>query len=225
MSESLTLGSHLTIWIEAFVTLALFSFLYKDNPIYKFIEHVFAGLSAGYYAGLIGQSVIYPQLLDPLYSDFGGNWILLIPFGFGMMMLTRLTPIGPIPDLSWMSRWGLAITIGSTAGIFLISQLHGLVMPQTLDTFASFGRAGNTVEFAMAILTLVGVISTLVYFYFSKEHVGVIGRVAKVGIWFIMVAFGAQFGYTVMGRVSLLIGRMTFLIDKWIVGSMGSMFN
>ncbi len=225
MTESLTLGAHFTIWLEAFVTLALFSFLYKDNPVYKFVEHVFAGLSAGYYAGLICQSVIYTQLLDPLYTDFTSNVMLLIPFAFGMMMLTRLTPIGPIPDLSWLSRWGLAITVGSTAGIFLIAQLHGLVMPQTLDTFAKFGEATDFRSYALASLGLVGVISTLVYFYFSKEHKGLLGGVAKVGIWFIMVAFGAQFGYTVMGRVSLLIGRMSFLIDDWIGGSIGSIFN
>ena len=37
------------------------------------------------------------------------------------------------------------------------------------------------------------------------------------GILFIMVAFGASFGYTVMARISLLIGRFQFLIDDWIM--------
>ena len=39
---------------------------------------------------------------------------------------------------------------------------------------------------------------------------------ARVGIVFIMVSFGATFGYTVMARVSLLIGRVTFLIKDWL---------
>jgi hypothetical protein len=60
------------------------------------------------------------------------------------------------------------------------------------------------------------VLSTLVYFYFSKEHKGALGATAKVGVWFIMISFGAHFGYTVMGRVSLLIGRVQFLIEDWI---------
>jgi hypothetical protein len=30
-----------------------------------------------------------------------------------------------------------------------------------------------------------------------------------------MIAFGAAFGYTVMARVSLLIGRMMFLLYDW----------
>ena len=40
------------IWLMAFFTLAIFSFLYRDNPIYRFAEHLFAGLSAGYYVAL-----------------------------------------------------------------------------------------------------------------------------------------------------------------------------
>ncbi len=31
----------------AFLTLAVFSFLYKDNPMYIFAEHLFVGCSAG----------------------------------------------------------------------------------------------------------------------------------------------------------------------------------
>ena len=36
--------------------------------------------------------------------------------------------------------------------------------------------------------------------------------ISKIGVVFIMVGFGAAFGNTVMGRVSLLIGRVQFLI-------------
>ena len=56
----------------------------------------------------------------------------------------------------------------------------------------------------------------LFYFFFSVEHKGVSGGISKVGIWFLMVSFGASFGYTVMGRVSLLIGRVQFLIYDWL---------
>ena len=52
--------------VRGFLTLALFSFLYKDNPFYRLAEHIFAGLSAGYYIGLIYQSVIVQQLGDPI---------------------------------------------------------------------------------------------------------------------------------------------------------------
>ena len=43
----------LQIWIAGFLTLCIFSFLYKDNPFYRFAENLYAGLSFGYYIGLI----------------------------------------------------------------------------------------------------------------------------------------------------------------------------
>ena len=32
-------------WIAVFLTLAIFSFLYKDNAFYKIAEHLFVGVS------------------------------------------------------------------------------------------------------------------------------------------------------------------------------------
>ncbi len=323
------------IWIIAFFTVALLSFLYKDNPLYRLAEHIFAGLSAGYYVGLVWHEVILRQLWTPLQS--GGHWMLLIPLLLGTLMFGRF-----FPKYAWISRTPLAFVMAVTAGIFLISQLHGMVLPQVKDTMSpSFelvvvdstgydtfpdqlvivdsiapdsppvqsgnlllskrdvARTGDSVtisttftdpemptvdrlaftlklrlpddlthkalvlaggptapgvqiidngggsytasytyvpdtlrpvgpydisysvsraerELALNILVLLGVISTLIYFYFSKEHTGALGVGARVGIWFIMIGFGAHFGYTVMGRVSLLIGRVQFLIDDWL---------
>ena len=196
-------------WLIAFFTLALFSFLYKDNPVYKIAEHIFAGLSAGYYVGLIWDTVIIQQLWTPMTVD--GRWWLIVPGVMGFLMFTRFWK-----KITWVSRIPLAFVMGVTAGIFLISQLHGLVLPQMRDTMLPLWNTQGYGQLFLTIIIVVGVISTLIYFYFSKEHTGALGVTAKVGIWFIMISFGAHFGYTVMGRVSLLIGRVQFLIEDWI---------
>ena len=202
------------IWLAAFVTLAIFSFLYKDNPVYRFTESIFAGLSAGYYVGLIWDTVILQQLVYPIQSDFGQNWLLIIPGILGLLTFARLSD-----KYSWVSRIALAFVMGTTAGIFLISQLHGFVLPAIRYTFNPQNVPGsdNTgMVILLSAIVIVGVVSTLIYFYFSKEHKGLLGGTAKVGIWFIMISFGAHFGYTVMARVSLLIGRVQFLVEQWI---------
>ncbi len=195
-------SSFVTLFPTAFFTLALYSFLYRDNPMFKFAEHVFAGLSAGYYFGLIVHSVIVQQLWIPLSQD--REWILLLPAVLGLLLFARY-----IPRAGWMSRISLAFVIGSTAGITFIQQLHGLILPQVSRTLLPLNSLDN-------ILIVVGVLSTLIYFYFSKPHKGPLGWVASAGIGFIMVAFGAHFGYTVMARVSLLIGRIQFLLIDWL---------
>jgi hypothetical protein len=64
-----------------------------------------------------------------------------------------------------------------------------------------------------SIVVLLGVTCVLFYFFFSVEHKGPVKVAAHTGILFLMVAFGAAFGYTVMARMSLLIGRLTDLIE------------
>jgi hypothetical protein len=206
--EGMTFIEHFQIWLRAYLILSLFSFLYRDNRFYRLSEHIFAGLSAGYYVGLIWQTVIIQQLVNPMVDN--GQWVLIIPGLLGVLMFTRL-----IPKWSWISRVSLAFVIGNTAGIYIISSIHGLILPQMLSTMNAFRTADSFSTFLLAFIVVIGVISTLVYFYFSKEHTGVMGVTARVGIWFIMIAFGAHFGYTVMGRVSLLIGRAQFLYFDW----------
>ena len=191
-----------TLLPTAFFTLAIYSFLYKDNPVFKFAEHVFAGLSAGYYVGLIFQSVINQQVWIPLTQD--GRILVIVPAILGVLMFARF-----FPRIGWLTRLPLAFAIGSTAGIMFIQQLHGIILPQVSRTVLPLDSLDN-------ILIVVGVLSTLIYFYFSKPHTGPLGWVASGGIGFIMVAFGAHFGYTVMARVSLLIGRIQFLLLDWL---------
>jgi hypothetical protein len=190
------------ITVAALFTLCIYSFLYKDNPFYKFAEHVFAGLSAGYYVGLVWHSIIRQQLIGPLFEEH--QILFVIPAILGLLMFTRF-----VPKIAWVSRISLAFVVGNTAGIVLTQQLHGLVLPQVRNTFTV------AMDFS-GIVIIVGVISTLIYFYFSKEHKGALGLVAGLGIWFIMISFGASFGYTVMARVSLLIGRAQFLLINWL---------
>jgi hypothetical protein len=66
------------------------------------------------------------------------------------------------------------------------------------------------------IVVIIGLLTTLSYFYFSREHKGAFGASAKVGTFFLMVFFGTTFGYTVMSRMSTFIGRMEFLLTDFL---------
>lgn len=67
-----------------------------------------------------------------------------------------------------------------------------------------------------SLVVVLGVLTVLVYFFFSAEHKGPLKAVSRTGVWFLMISFGAAFGYTVMGRVSILIGRVNFLLSEWL---------
>jgi hypothetical protein len=207
-------------WIAAFLTLCIFSFLYKDNPFFRFAEALFAGVSLGYYIGQTADQTLKPNLVLPLARDFAGNWDLVLAALIGLNLYNRY-----IPRVAWMARFSLAIYVGYYTGINMVQKLQGEVIPQAGATMANL--IPRTSDGALqltgaldALLMFVGVLSVLIYFFFSLEHKGAVGRVSRLGIWFLMLGFGAAFGYTVMGRVSLLIGRMNFLVNEWIGGTL-----
>jgi hypothetical protein len=217
------------LWLAAFFTLAIFSFLYRDNPFYKIAESIMVGVTAGYYTVIAFWDVVVPNLLGKIWPSMVQAWAMpglsgpeaeqnllyLGALALSVMLLWRLSPVG-----SWIVRWPLAFVIGTSAGLRLIGFLHGDFLVQIRNTIMPLAvvQAGS-VDFwgsVQNILIVAGVLCCLVYFFFSFEHKGIVGSTAKVGIWVLMITFGAAFGYTVMGRIALLAIRFEFLLDDWL---------
>lgn len=201
------ISSSIGVWIAVFLTLFTYSFLYKDNPFYKFAEHLVIGLAGGYYIVTVWFQIIKPKLLIPLFQQ--GNLVLGFPLILGLFMWARY-----IPQYSWISRWSIAFYLGVSAGLSVPSVMQAYVIRQIQATMLPVDF--HSYQGWMSLFIIVGVLTSLAYFFFSAEHRGLLGVSAKVGIWFIMIGFGATFGYTVMSRISLLIGRIQFLLTDWL---------
>jgi hypothetical protein len=193
--------------VAGVLTLAIFSFLYKDNPFYKFAEHLLVGVSAGYYMINYFYSSVIRKFYVPVFQQ-GDLWLL--PGGIlGLLMFGRLHK-----KLQWVSRYSIALYVASWCGYLIPSVIQERILVQVGGTLPPPLQGASVWGVLGPLFLLVGVCSILIYFYFSLEHVGVTGRISKIGIVFLMVGFGASFGYTVMGRVSLLIGRFQFLFQE-----------
>jgi hypothetical protein len=198
--------------VSAFITLAIFSFLYKDNPFYKAAEHLAVGLSAGYWVLLLWYNVAIPNI----YQKFAiGQWWYIFPTFLGILMWTRLAR-----KTVWISRYPLAFYIGIATGVAIPLEMRAKIIEQLNGSvqLISYWHNPNAVFTASLnnTLILLGVVTGLIYFFFSKEHKGVTGLAAKFGIGVLMIGFGAAFGFTVMARVSLLIQRVQFLLFDWL---------
>jgi hypothetical protein len=202
----------LGIWISAFLTLAIFSFLYKDNPIYKFAEHLFVGISAGYAFIQAITGTLRPNLYEHVKGAMEtGDAKGLVRLGalvLGGMMLMRLSPKG-----KWISRWPLALMIGAFAALRLtglaqsdlVRQINGTMIPIYGKDIPWLSWEGPSIINNWILIT--GVICVLVYFFFSREQKTPTKQISYLGTVFLMITFGSSFGYTVLGRLSLLIGR------------------
>jgi hypothetical protein len=228
-SLSRTIG----VWIAAILTLCVFSYLYRDNPFYKLVESIIVGVSAGYWIVQYGWTVLVSKVLVKLSPDLARyaflpetpvdakpEYLYLVPVILGCLIFCRL-----IPKVAWLGRWPLAFIVGTTAGLKLIlflnadfvRQIRSTILPLVvLSTNASGGSDFDWRQSIQNLVIVVSVLSSLTYFYFSVEHKGWVGRISRVGIWVLMISFGASFALTVMGRITLLTMRLQFLFDDWL---------
>lgn len=187
--------------VAAFMTLAIFSFLVGDNPVYKFAERLWVGISTGYWTMLLYHTSFTDKVLTPIFSE--GQSVYLIPTLMGLTMWLRL-----FPKFAWVSRFAMAFYIGISTGLFIPLAFKTSIFLQAEGSIRPIeASSGGVVQ----LLVLVGLTCSLVYFFFSKAHTGVLGGMSKVGIYTLMIGFGAGFALTVMGRVALLVNRVIFL--------------
>jgi hypothetical protein len=206
MTTSVLLGA----WMAAGLTLFMYSFLYRDNFFFKLGEHLFIGISVGYTIVIMFFEYVLKKWWGPLFVDH--KFILIIPTLLGVGILTRFSP-----KYSWLSRWAFAFIFGMGAGMaiprtistYLLAQVEGTVVPLISKTEGKL--TFSWADFSN-LLVFLGVLSTLIYFFFSVEHKGAIKAISRLGIFFLMISFGASFGYTAMARMSLLFGRFYDLV-------------
>jgi len=285
-------------WLGIFLTFCILSFLYKDNPFYKFAEHLFIGVSIGYVVTQQYYNVLRPKLIDRMGAadSWWWNWdmfaLILVLLMFVKVMSSKL---------GWLGRYPLAFVVALYAGLQIngvaqadlgaqikrstdsvdvvkvninakctgtdpegraacekaldkrLGSLTGIsarMAPEirkraAVKPFDSIAEIGTSLKLTKAeasafndarhwskvhsglnakastvsgdrnwfgifseLLLLLGMLASLVYFYFSVEHKGAIGKVSKFGVWVLMIGFGASFGLTVQGRIALAIGRV-----------------
>ena len=233
--NEISIGTWVGIACATLLTLCIYSMLYRDNPFFKAAEHLFVGLSAAYGMVVIWQDVVRPKLVDALIRrlwmpghavpdaehppaaaawakdrlgldlihplDANENLWLLLPAVLSLFMLLRFAP-----RLAWLSRWSFAFIMGYVSGAAIPPQISATILKQVEPLL---GHADWR-----AFLMLAGVLSVLVYFFFSVEHKGAVGKVSRVGTFFLMIAFGASFGNTVTAREALLIKRFQILFPS-----------
>jgi hypothetical protein len=193
--------SELGIWIAAFLTLAYFSSFWKGNPVFNFAEHLYVGLAAGQ-AVVAGWGNVKAMALSPLAA---GKIIAVVPLVLGFLLYSRFLT-GPA---RWLNRIPTAFIVGVGSGLaftrFAQSDLIGQVTGTVLD-----------LTNLNSLIIVIAALCTISYFIFTVEPKGPLKQVSQIGRYAMMVAFGSAFSNTVMGRLSLLIGRLQFLLEDWL---------
>jgi hypothetical protein len=222
------------ILVPAALTLFVFSYLVGDNGLYRLAEHMFVGVAVGYALVVAFHTILGPKLLVPLADVLrSGNTqqlpVLLVPLVLGLLLLLR-----PTKSLSWFGSLSVAVLLGVGAALAIAGALIGTLIPQvtaTADIRQYIPGYGPALGLASGIIALIGTIAVLLYFHRSSggqsRLSGLSDKVVQTfggaGRWLIVIAFGAILASTFLSRLSLLSGRLEFLIDavRRLLGGLG----
>ena len=196
------------IWIQAFLTIAATSFVFRDNIIFKISQYTFIGVAAGHYIVMGVKNI----------RDFGwthlagGEIIYVVVFVLGVLLYFRFSK-----EYYWLYRYPIAFLVGNGVGISIRAAIHSDFTMNIAATAAPL-VAATPMDTFNNIVIFVGCVAALSHFIFTYEgmHKGTLGYVPKVGRWMMLMAFGASFGNTVMTRFGMYQGRILFLLREWL---------
>jgi len=211
--DSTIMNPTVQIWMSVVFTLMMLSFLYRDNPLYKFGEHTFLGISLGYGWVRMWNITIVPYLIRPVKDAFLDpqlfDLVMIFWLAMGSTLFFRFSR-----KKAWVSNYYFAFVFAYFAG-YVIPVYVQMLFVQASNMMQPIFQLPTFFEITKWIVIIFGTFAGLMYFFFSKPHKGLLGKTARVGIVILMINFGASFGATVMGRIALFIGRAQVLADNW----------
>jgi hypothetical protein len=101
------------------ITFAMYSMLYKDNPLFRAAENLFVGLGLGttfwamwyqFFKPDVYDRLIVPAF-DPTAHVLRSDLVLIIPLFLGALVLVRVSP-----KHGWISRYPIAFLVGYWSG-------------------------------------------------------------------------------------------------------------
>jgi hypothetical protein len=224
-----------SVFVGGLATLAIFSFLIKENGFYRFFEHLFIGIAAGLGPMLVIRDFLWPNIVEPmigvsvrLYPDgtpvepYQPLYLLyLIPMAFGCLYYFIYSK-----RHAWLAKIVIGFTLGAS-GALAIRGFFSEAIPQVASSFKPLlvfeGGAFSAFASFNNVLFVATLLLVLNYFLFTFGREGSVqGRIAPLGRPLLMVCFGAFFGSTVMARLALLVERVQFIVRDWVavVGTM-----
>jgi hypothetical protein len=202
----------IALLIGFILTLAIYSYVVGDNPLYRLAVHLFVGVSAAYAAVIVLRHVMLPVLIE-IRLEPTSAFFWLVPLLLAIFLLAKRLPL-----VGWLSHASLALIVGVGAAVALVGAVRGTLLPQ-------IGLIGNPVAglgAASLILAALLTAATLLTFHFSGGQIqdGTWKRpfwqrgVYQFGQAVLMITFGAIFAGVLSTSLLLLTSRISYFVNQ-----------
>ena len=194
--------------LGSFFTLSVLSMLWKDNPCFKFGQQATIGIVIAN-GILVNMNSLIRNGIKPLIA---GRITMIVPLVFGIMLYTRLSK-----EYSWVAKYPTAMMVGVGTGIMIMGTLRGQVIDQVKATVLDVFTATDLMGTFNGILILIGVVSSISFWLFTKEHTGGLGSLSTSGRIYLMVSLGANWAGEHVWYLTQVLKRLTFVYDELIM--------
>jgi hypothetical protein len=184
-------------YVAVLMTIGVWSFLYKENAFYRFVEYTAVGTGIGVIV-VEGLRSLYAGAIIPITT--GAAVWYIIPIILGLLILARISP-----DLAHWSRLPAAVFLGASTGTYMRGMITASVL---VSIVATFRLKLNTFDNIWYIST---VLLVLMYFFYSRPATGVYGYINTIARYIILITFGQAWGLYMSYRVQLAVGRLIFV--------------
>lgn len=208
----MNIETSLSVWTAFILTIIVFSGFFKSHPLYRFAESLFIGVSAGYFACVW----LFSTIFSTFESAFNGEFLLFIPIFAGLLLLIpsnsgRFGSKLLFLPAAFIVILSISINVPIYFKVFLQEMVRTSIIP-----LISYDKSGNIQIDATinSVVSIVGTLSVLWFLISRRQRINKIQTfVGETGRFYILVALGVVFAYTLVSRTTLFIGRLDFIIS------------
>jgi hypothetical protein len=208
--------------VGAVLTLLIFSYLLKDNILYRWALALLVGCGVGYGLGLAWHHILRAWILNALAtSQLGNNFFYITPLILGTLLLFKgFTPNKAIGRLAVLGNIPLAFLIGVGTATAVSGALVGTLLPQITSTGDALNFEQGNLGIIQGLIIIFGTITTLLFFSSmikkqveSSEGKSPLKWITRIGQVFIVIALGFTFSSAFTSALTALILRLWNLSD------------
>lgn len=208
--------------VASILTILILSYTIGQNPLYKFIIHIFIGASAGYAGAIVLRDFLIPQIANMSFPQS------IIP-----IILLVLISLKAFPQTARYGNISSALLLGVGTSMAIYGAILGTLIPFISSSSMIFSPSdvqqalqGNQIEKVILLvlqgtIILLGIITTLTYFQFTARKTTsgtpvrpkIINSLAKLGQGFIAITFGVIFAGIYSAALTAFVERIDFFLD------------
>ena len=217
--EGIVVPEIIGLIVGAVLTLIIFSYLFGDNVLYRWVLALLVGSGAGYVLGIAMRFLLVDWLALARNAESSTEKVFyFVPVFLGVLLLFKgLTSSKLLGRFAVLGNISMGYLLGAGAAVAIAGALLGTLFPQ----IEAAGNALTLQNFpwglVQGVVMLIGTVTSLLFFSpRSRMQDGEIKPAAlwlqRTGQFFIIVALAAAFAGAITSGLTLWVERWSELL-------------